>query len=63
MVYMYVIVMLIFLYLYSVLGSVLVMVGLYILLWGKKKEMQNRLIKNDQEAQEIKEQDSQIACP
>ncbi|KAJ1402184.1 EamA domain [Sesbania bispinosa] len=47
------------LYLGSVMGSILVMIGLYILLWGKSKEMQNRLIKLVQEAEETPEQEPQ----
>ncbi|KAJ7968744.1 WAT1-related protein [Quillaja saponaria] len=48
------------LHLGSVLGSILVMIGLYILLWGKNKEMQNRVAKLVQEVQEIKEQEPNI---
>ncbi|XP_028785095.1 WAT1-related protein At3g30340-like [Neltuma alba] len=50
------------LHLGSVLGSILVMLGLYILLWGKQKEMQNKKTKLVvvQEAEEIKEQDPPI---
>ncbi|XP_028755706.1 WAT1-related protein At3g30340-like [Neltuma alba] len=50
------------LHLGSVLGSILVMLGLYILLWGKHKEMQNKKTKLVvvQEAEEIKEQDPPI---
>ncbi|XP_061342761.1 WAT1-related protein At3g30340-like [Gastrolobium bilobum] len=49
------------LHLGSVMGSILVMIGLYILLWGKRREMQNRVIKLVQEAEEeIKEQEPQI---
>ncbi|KAF7840344.1 WAT1-related protein [Senna tora] len=47
------------LHLGSVLGSILVMVGLYIVLWGKKKEMQNRMMKLAQQPQQIKEQQQQ----
>ncbi|KAK7245540.1 hypothetical protein RIF29_40386 [Crotalaria pallida] len=47
------------LHLGSVVGSILVMVGLYILLWGKSKEKQNRVTKLTQDAVEIKEQESQ----
>ncbi|XP_057433499.1 WAT1-related protein At3g30340-like [Lotus japonicus] len=48
------------LHLGSVIGSILVMIGLYILLWGKSKEMQNRLVNLDQEAEETKEQEPQL---
>jgi deoxyadenosine/deoxycytidine kinase len=38
----------------------LVMIGLYILLWGKNKEMKNRLIKLGEEAEKNnKEQEPQ----
>jgi len=45
---------------FSVLGSILVMLGLYILLWGKSKEMKNRLIMLAEKAEETKEQEPQI---
>nr|XP_048326939.1 WAT1-related protein At3g30340-like isoform X1 [Ziziphus jujuba var. spinosa] len=48
------------LHLGSLLGSILVIMGLYILLWGKKKEMQNRITKLAQEVEEIKEQEPQL---
>ncbi|RDX69213.1 WAT1-related protein [Mucuna pruriens] len=48
------------LHLGSVMGSILVMIGLYILLWGKSMEMQNRVIKLVQEAEETKEQEPQL---
>lgn len=45
----------------SLLGSIIVIIGLYILLWGKKKEMQNCAIKVAQEqAEEIKQQEPQL---
>ncbi|PNX71289.1 auxin-induced protein 5ng4-like [Trifolium pratense] len=47
------------LYLGNVMGSILVMIGLYILLWGKNKEMKNRLIKLGEEAEKNKEQEPQ----
>ncbi|KAI5447697.1 hypothetical protein KIW84_015233 [Lathyrus oleraceus] len=47
------------LYLGSVVGSILVMIGLYILLWGKSKEVQKRLIKLAEEAEKTKEQEPQ----
>ncbi|KAK7302974.1 hypothetical protein RJT34_13872 [Clitoria ternatea] len=47
------------LHLGSVMGSILVMIGLYILLWGKSMEMQNRVTKLVQQAEEIKEQELQ----
>ncbi|XP_004485925.1 WAT1-related protein At3g30340-like [Cicer arietinum] len=47
------------LYLGNVMGSILVMIGLYILLWGKSKEMKNRLNKLVEEAEETKEQEPQ----
>jgi hypothetical protein len=34
-----------------------VIIGLYILLWGKNKEMQNHATRVAQEAEEIKEQE------
>ncbi|KAL2458327.1 WAT1-related protein [Forsythia ovata] len=48
----------------SVLGSITVMAGLYILLWGKNKEMKNQEIKlvQSQETQETKEQVIEITC-
>lgn len=39
----------------SLLGSIIVIIGLYILLWGKKKEMQKCMAKLAQEAEAIKE--------
>ncbi|KAJ6423086.1 hypothetical protein OIU84_024088 [Salix udensis] len=45
------------LYLGSVLGSIFVMIGLYILLWGKNKEMKNHATRVAQEAEETKEQE------
>ncbi|KAH8518171.1 hypothetical protein H0E87_000123 [Populus deltoides] len=45
------------LYLGSLLGSIFVIIGLYILLWGKNKEMQNHATRVAQEAEEIKEQE------
>ncbi|KAK4259558.1 hypothetical protein QN277_005879 [Acacia crassicarpa] len=48
------------LHLGSVLGSILVMLGLYILLWGKNKEMKNKMTNLVQEAEETKEQDPPI---
>ncbi|KAL5096924.1 hypothetical protein RYX36_001251 [Vicia faba] len=47
------------LYLGNVVGSILVMIGLYILLWGKSKEAQERLIKLAEEAAKTKEQETQ----
>ncbi|KAG4381160.1 hypothetical protein GLYMA_15G085300v4 [Glycine max] len=47
------------LHLGSVMGSILVIIGLYILLWGKSMEMQNRVVKLVQEAEETKEQEPQ----
>lgn len=41
----------------SMLGSIIVIIGLYILLWGKKKEMQNCAPKL---TQEIKEEDPHL---
>ncbi|XP_019461148.1 PREDICTED: WAT1-related protein At3g30340-like isoform X1 [Lupinus angustifolius] len=41
------------LYLGSVIGSVLVMIGLYILLWGKSKDMQNVEEMKEQEPHQI----------
>ncbi|KAM1209326.1 hypothetical protein ACFX2J_014882 [Malus domestica] len=48
------------LHLGSVLGSVIVIAGLYILLWGKKKEMQKCATKLVQESEAIKEQESHL---
>ncbi|XWS48701.1 hypothetical protein CRYUN_Cryun13aG0098900 [Craigia yunnanensis] len=45
----------------SLLGSIVVIIGLYILLWGKKKEMQNCASKIAQEAKEIREQETQLS--
>ena len=39
----------------SLLGSIIVIIGLYILLWGKKKEMQK--LEQVQDAQAMKEQE------
>ncbi|KAH9774802.1 hypothetical protein WN944_012729 [Citrus x changshan-huyou] len=44
----------------SLLGSITVIIGLYILLWGKNKEMQNCVSKVTQEAEDIKEQEPQL---
>lgn len=41
----------------SLLGSIVVIIGLYILLWGKNKEMKTCVSKLAQEAEEVKEQD------
>nr|KYP38915.1 Auxin-induced protein 5NG4 [Cajanus cajan] len=49
------------LHLGSVVGSMLVMIGLYILLWGKSKQMvQNGATKFAQEVEETKEQEPQV---
>ncbi|KAJ4711757.1 WAT1-related protein [Melia azedarach] len=48
------------LHLGSLLGSITVIIGLYILLWGKNKEMQNCASKVAQEAEENKEQEPQL---
>ncbi|KAF4353069.1 hypothetical protein CsatB_004895 [Cannabis sativa] len=48
------------LYLGNVIGSVVVIIGLYILLWGKKKEMQNFANKLAQETEENKIQEPQL---
>ncbi|KAB2608995.1 WAT1-related protein [Pyrus ussuriensis x Pyrus communis] len=48
------------LHLGSLLGSVIVIAGLYILLWGKKKEMQKCATKLVQESEAIKEQESHL---
>ncbi|CAI9772603.1 unnamed protein product [Fraxinus pennsylvanica] len=50
------------LHLGSLIGSITVMTGLYMLLWGKNKEMKNRDIKvmQSEETQETKEQDRQF---
>ncbi|TKY60057.1 WAT1-related protein [Spatholobus suberectus] len=49
------------LHLGSVVGSILVMIGLYILLWGKRKEMmQNGATKFAQEVEETKEQEPRV---
>ncbi|XP_022737307.1 WAT1-related protein At3g30340-like [Durio zibethinus] len=42
----------------SLLGSIVVIIGLYILLWGKNKEMRNCASKIAQEAKEIREQEA-----
>ncbi|KAE8727345.1 putative methyltransferase PMT18 [Hibiscus syriacus] len=44
----------------SFLGSIVVILGLYILLWGKNREMQNSASKNAQQAKEIREQEAQL---
>ncbi|KAB2000983.1 hypothetical protein ES319_D12G269400v1 [Gossypium barbadense] len=44
----------------SLLGSIIVILGLYILLWGKNREMQNCALKIAQEAKEIREQEVQL---
>ncbi|KAL3738454.1 hypothetical protein ACJRO7_019917 [Eucalyptus globulus] len=44
----------------SLLGSVIVIIGLYILLWGKNKEMQDCAMKVAQEAEQIKEQEPKL---
>ncbi|PON93003.1 Plant-drug/metabolite exporter [Trema orientale] len=48
------------LYLGSLLGSIVVIIGLYILLWGKKKEMQNYVTKLAQETEENKAQEPHL---
>ncbi|KAJ0047769.1 hypothetical protein Pint_14942 [Pistacia integerrima] len=51
------------LHLGSLLGSIIVIIGLYILLWGKKKEMQNCATKvglGQDQAEEIKGQEPQL---
>ncbi|KAK7834695.1 wat1-related protein [Quercus suber] len=48
------------LYLGSILGSIIVIIGMYILLWGKNKEMKVCLTKLAQEAEGIKEQEPQL---
>lgn len=52
--------LLLLLLLSSLLGSVIVIIGLYILLWGKNKEMQDCVLKVAQEAKEIKEQEPKL---
>ncbi|XP_062074756.1 WAT1-related protein At3g30340-like [Humulus lupulus] len=47
-------------YLGNLIGSVVVIIGLYILLWGKKKEMQNFADKLAQEAEENKIPEPQL---
>ncbi|XP_027931534.1 WAT1-related protein At3g30340-like [Vigna unguiculata] len=47
------------LHLGSVMGSIVVIIGLYILLWGKTVEIKNRVTKLVQEAEETKEQEPQ----
>uniref|UniRef100_A0A6N2K659 WAT1-related protein n=1 Tax=Salix viminalis TaxID=40686 RepID=A0A6N2K659_SALVM len=42
------------------LGSIFVIIGLYILLWGKNKEMQNHGTRVAQEAEELKEQEPPV---
>ncbi|XP_039022844.1 WAT1-related protein At3g30340-like [Hibiscus syriacus] len=44
----------------SLLGSIVVIVGLYVLLWGKNREMQNCISKIAQQAKEIREQEAQL---
>lgn len=41
------------------MGSILVIIGLYILLWGKNMDIKNRVRKLVQEAEETKEQEPQ----
>ncbi|KAF3965540.1 hypothetical protein ACB098_01G126200 [Castanea mollissima] len=48
------------LYLGSILGSIVVIIGMYILLWGKNKEMKLCLTKLAQEAERMKEQEPQL---
>uniref|UniRef100_A0A5B7BT96 WAT1-related protein n=1 Tax=Davidia involucrata TaxID=16924 RepID=A0A5B7BT96_DAVIN len=48
------------LHLGSLLGSITVITGLYILLWGKSKEMQNCVTKVAQETEETKDPESQL---
>ncbi|PIN09541.1 hypothetical protein CDL12_17879 [Handroanthus impetiginosus] len=48
------------LHLGSLIGSVTVIAGLYILLWGKDKEMQKQETKLVQETEEIKEQEPEF---
>ena len=42
----------------SVLGSILVIAGLYILLWGKSKEEEDCVMKQSQVAKEVPECDT-----
>ncbi|KAK8658319.1 hypothetical protein V6N13_036527 [Hibiscus sabdariffa] len=44
----------------SLLGSIVVILGLYILLWGKNREMQNCASTIAQQAKEIREQETQL---
>ncbi|OMO95170.1 Drug/metabolite transporter [Corchorus capsularis] len=44
----------------SLLGSIVVIIGLYILLWGKNREMQKCASKVAQEVIEIREQEAQL---
>ncbi|RVX09131.1 WAT1-related protein [Vitis vinifera] len=44
----------------SVLGSATVIAGLYILLWGKKKDAENSSMELVQEAEEVKDQEAQL---
>ncbi|KAK8586010.1 hypothetical protein V6N13_130536 [Hibiscus sabdariffa] len=44
----------------SLLGSIVVILGLYILLWGKNREMQNCASTIAQQAKEIREQEAQL---
>ncbi|KAL4385376.1 hypothetical protein GQ457_15G011560 [Hibiscus cannabinus] len=44
----------------SLLGSIVVIIGLYILLWGKNREMQNCASTIAQQAKEIREQETQL---
>ncbi|KAM5571411.1 WAT1-related protein [Rosa sericea] len=51
------------LHLGSLLGSIIVIIGLYILLWGKKKEMQKYMAKLAQETEAMKEQEQPSPPP
>ena len=42
----------------SVLGSILVIAGLYVLLWGKSKEEEDCVMKQSQVAKEVPECDT-----
>ncbi|XP_030454164.1 WAT1-related protein At3g30340-like [Syzygium oleosum] len=48
------------LYLGSLLGSVLVIVGLYVLLWGKNREMHESIEKKAQPVQDIEDQEATV---
>lgn len=48
------------LYLGSLLGSVLVIVGLYVLLWGKNREMHESIKKMAQSARDIEDQEAKV---